>query len=160
MLEDILAESSTERMSDDQIREFLLERGVGVLALVDADVPYVLPMSFGYDGGETLYFLFLLFGDETRKETLGDRAERASFTTYSVESKFEWRSVILVGELRAVPDSEWETLSEAMENAWHPNLFSSATPQRGIEGYRFEVDEWTGIWNRSSPRDSSVTHTF
>jgi nitroimidazol reductase NimA-like FMN-containing flavoprotein (pyridoxamine 5'-phosphate oxidase superfamily) len=160
MLEDVLAESSTDLMSDDQIREFLLEQGVGVLALAGAGVPYVLPMSFGYDGGRTLYFRFLLFGDETRKETLSDRAGRASFTTYSVESKFEWRSVILTGELRAVPDSERDALREATENAWHPNLFSSATPKRGIEGYRLDVDEWTGIWNRSSPRDSSVTHTF
>lgn len=160
MLEDIIAESSTGRMDDDQIRELLVEEGVGVLGLVDGNFPYLVPMSFGYDGDEALYFIFLLFGTETRKETLSERPGTAGFVVYSVESKFEWRSVSITGEVSPVPSDEWGQLQDAMENAWHPNLFSSASPTRGVKGYRLEIDEWTGIWNRSSPRSSSVTHTF
>jgi len=160
MLDDIIEESSTDRMNDQQIRDFLLEQGVGVLGLSDEDLPYLIPMSFGYDGESTLYFLFLLFGAETRKETLSDQSERATFAVYSVESAFEWRSVTLSGEITAVPDDGWESLQTSMENAWHPNLFSSATPQRGVQGYQLSIEEWTGIWNRSSPRSSSVSHTF
>ncbi|MFC7131890.1 MULTISPECIES: pyridoxamine 5'-phosphate oxidase family protein [Salinibaculum] len=160
MLEDIIEESNTARMSDAQIREYLLAQGVGVLGLPDAEFPYLIPMSFGYDGESTLYFLFLLFGGDTQKESLSDRSARATFVVYSAESKFEWRSVILKGTIAPVPNEEFGELQEAMENAWHPDLFSSASPQRGVQGYKLEIEESNGIWNRSSPRSSDVSHTF
>lgn len=144
---DEITESTPDLMDDDRIRAFLADQGVGVLALADGDVPYVVPMSFGFDGGETLYFVFLLFGEESRKETLAERAGRASFLVYDAESAHEWRSVRLTGRLSEVVegDAEWSKLRDAMENAWHPDLFSGANPMRGIAGYRFEVEDWTGI---------------
>jgi hypothetical protein len=57
----------------------------------------------------------------------------------------DWRSVSLVGEIEAVEDDCWDELQTAMENAWHPNLFSSASPMRGVRGYRFRIANWTGI---------------
>lgn len=40
-----LSESSTARMSDEEIRELLTEQGVGVLGLSDEGLPYLIPMS-------------------------------------------------------------------------------------------------------------------
>lgn len=140
-----IGESGTDRMTDGEIDAFLTERGVGVLGLPSAAAPYLLPMSFGYDGERTIYFVFLLFGTESRKQTLGDRAERASFLVYDAESIHEWRSVALEGRIAPVPEDDWDRLRAAMENAWHPSLFSSANPTRGVEGYRFRIDEQTGI---------------
>ncbi len=134
-------------MTDDQIRAFLMEQGVGILGLADEAVPYLVPMSFGYDGNSTLYFVFLLFGTESRKEQLSERSRQARFLVYSAESAHEWRSASLVGRIDAVPDDEWESLQDAMGNAWHPDVFSAANPMRGVEGYRFRIDEWTGIQN-------------
>jgi hypothetical protein len=142
--EDVL-ESSAASMTDEEIREFLTEQGVGVLALSTDGVPYVVPMSFGFDGDSTLYFLFLLFGTESRKQTLSDRTERARFLVYRARSMHDWRSVSLVGHIEQVPEDDWDPLQVAMENAWHPNLFSSASPMRGVEGYQFRVDDWNGI---------------
>lgn len=132
-------------MSEDQIQEFLTEQGVGILTLPDGEIPYAVPMSFGYDGDSTLYFLFLLFGTESRKETLSDRAQGARFVVYAAQSMDDWQSVSLTGQISAVPEDEWDELQSAMQNAWHPDLFSSASPMRGIQGYQLQIEEWTGI---------------
>ncbi|MFB6096112.1 MAG: pyridoxamine 5'-phosphate oxidase family protein [Haloferacaceae archaeon] len=146
---DEISESTPEAMTDEQIRTLLTEEGVGVLGLSTEDAPYMVPMSFGYDGDATLFFVFLLFGTESRKEILADRADRASFLVFDAESAHEWRSVSLTGSIRAVEDGEWPDVREAMENAWHPDLFSGASPMRGVEGYRFEIEEWTSIAHTS-----------
>ncbi|MFC5136335.1 MULTISPECIES: pyridoxamine 5'-phosphate oxidase family protein [Haloferacaceae] len=145
MSTDELLESSAAAMTDDRIREFLTEQGVGTLALPDDDAPYLVPMSFGYDGASALYFTFLLFGPESRKETLSERASGARFLVYEARSPHEWRSVNLRGRIEAIEEDDWADLREAMANAWHPDLFSSAEPMRGVRGYRFRIDEWTGI---------------
>lgn len=145
MSTDELLESSADSMTDEQIQEFLTEQGVGILALPGEDIPYVVPMSFGYDGNSALYFIFLLFGTDSRKETLSDRAQRARFLVYRAQSMYDWQSVSLVGQISAVAEDEWDELQSAMQNAWHPNLFSSASPMRGIKGYQFQIDGWTGI---------------
>lgn len=142
---DAIAESDAAAMTDDEMETLLEEAGVGVLALSTDDLPYVLPMSFGYDGAATLYFVYLLFGTESRKETLTDRAGRARFVTFRAESMHEWRSVSLTGDVTAIDEGEWEALTETMDNAWHSDLFGSARPMRGVEGYRLDAEEWNGI---------------
>jgi len=141
-------ESSADSISDDQIREFLIEQGVGILVLPDEEIPYAVPMSFGYDGDSALYFLFLLFGAESHKETLTDGAQGARFVVYSAQSMSDWQSVSLTGPISAVPEDEWDELQAAMQNAWHPDLFSSASPMRGVQGYRLQIEEWTGVQHR------------
>lgn len=148
MSADEILESDAERMTDERIREFLREEGSGVLGLPTADAPYLVPMSFGYDGGSRLYFVFLLFGTESTKADLSDASTAASFLVHRADSIHEWRSVQLRGRVEEVDDDEWPALRDAMENAWHPDLFSSASPMRGIAGYRFEITDWTGIEHR------------
>ena len=132
-------------MTDEELRTFLTEQGVGILGLVDESVPYLVPMSFGFNGEETLYFVFLLFGSESRKEQLCDQHRRGRFLVYSADSFHDWQSVSLEGTIETVADEEWDALQDAMENAWHPDIFSAASPMRGIEGYQFRIDEWTAI---------------
>lgn len=145
-----LRESGADSMGDGQITEFLTEQGIGILVLPDEEVPYAVPMSFGYDGGSVLYFLFLLFGTESRKETLSDRARGARFVVYRARSTYDWQNVSLTGQISAVPEDAWDDLQSAMQNAWHPDLFSSASPMRGVQGYRLEIEEWTGIRHGTS----------
>lgn len=143
---DAIVESSAASMSEDEMQALLTQEGVGTLALPTDDLPYVIPMSFGYDGESTLYFVFLLFGTDSRKEVLSDRSQRGRFLVYRAESVSEWQSVSLTGRITSVDDDgEWDALRDAMENAWHPNIFSAAAPMRGVEGYRFQIEEWTGI---------------
>jgi nitroimidazol reductase NimA-like FMN-containing flavoprotein (pyridoxamine 5'-phosphate oxidase superfamily) len=106
-----------ERMSEDAIRGFLEAQGMGVLALPADPVPYLLPLSFGYDGDSTLYFTYLV-GPESQKEQLSAETDRARFLTYNAESAFMWRSVVLTGNLSELPQSEWDDHSAAiLDNA-------------------------------------------
>lgn len=132
-------------MEKAEIQTHLLEQGVGVLALPATDAPYLVPMSFGYDGDKRLYFTYLLLGTESEKENLSEDAVTARFLVYSAASMFDWWSILLTGAIEQVPDEDWDELREAMKNAWHPDLFASATPMRGIAGYRFNITEQTGI---------------
>lgn len=43
-------------MDDEAIDEFLTEQGVGVLSMSTDGTPYGIPLSFGYDGDDRLYF--------------------------------------------------------------------------------------------------------
>ena len=138
-------DAPVEQMSETEIERLLREQGVGVLVLPTDDLPYVLPLSFGYDGDNCLYFLYLLFGEESRKENLSDSVERARFLVYSAVSMDEWRSVVLTGTITDVQEEEWDRLQAAMENAWHPNLFSGATPMRGVKGYQLSITEHTSL---------------
>lgn len=144
-----ITQSGAEQMDETEIDQFLREQGVGVLVLPSRDVPYALPISFGYDGNSRLYFVYLLFGVESKKEELSDRAERARFLVYSATSMHEWRSVLLTGTIREVSDEEWDDLQTAMDNAWHPDLFAAATPMRGIKGYRFSITAQSSIKHSS-----------
>jgi len=144
--------STPEPMSDLRIREFLTDRGVGVLGLADGGTPYLIPMSSGYDGGDALSFPYLLFGPESRKQELSDRAEKARFLVYHARSVHSWRSVSIVGSVDPVAGDERDSLRGAMENAWHPDLFTAASLMRGVAGYRLAIDDWTGL-HRTSGTD-------
>lgn len=140
-----LTESGMTSMDDEKIRAFLTDRGVGILALEGDDVPYQVPLSFGFDGESSLYFVYLLFGTESRKETLSAEHRRGHFLVFDATSIHEWQSLSATGTLTEIDDDEWPTLQETMENAWHSDLFASADPMRGVTGYRFDVDEWSGV---------------
>lgn len=140
-----ITESGMNSMEDDRIRSFLTEQGVGILGLQDDGLPYLVPLSFGFDGESTLYFVFLLFGTESRKETLSEDEQRGRFLVHRADSMHSWQSVSCTGSLSPVPEAEWDELLDTMENAWHSDLFSSARPMRGVQGYRFEIDDWSGI---------------
>lgn len=140
-----IRQSGAEKMTDAEIDQFLAEQGVGVIAIPTGELPYVIPLSFGYDGESRLYFTYLLFGVESKKEDMSDRADRARFLVHAAPSIYEWRSVLLTGTLAEVADEQWGQLQSAMENAWHPELFTSATPMRGIKGYEFRITDRTSI---------------
>lgn len=140
-----IREAEAAHMDRGEIDRFLREQGVGVLALAEGGLPYVLPLSFGYDGDAHLYFAYLLFGAESKKEELSNRVESARFLVYSAESITEWRSVLLTGDLEEVPESAWDEFTSAMQNAWHPNLFATATPMRGIQPYRLYITDQSSL---------------
>lgn len=124
---------------------FLAEQGVGVLSLTDGEEAYGVPVSYGYDGESTLYFVFLRLGEHSKKEAFARQTERASLTTYQAPSKHVWRSVIASGPVSEIDDDEWETLVEVVgDNAWYPSLFSEAEPMQDIAGWRLDVEDVTG----------------
>jgi hypothetical protein len=139
-----------EQMTDDEIRAFLSSQGVGVLGLAAEEGPYMLPMSFGYDGADRLYFTYVV-GEQSRKRELSDRAETARFLVYKASSRFNWQSVVLTGTLSVVPEGEWDDVDESMANAWHPDIFESAELSGGVTVYRFAIEERVGFKQTGLP---------
>lgn len=140
-------------MDREDIDAFLHERGVGVLSLADGDEAYGIPVSFGYDDEDDLYFVFIRLGEQSKKETFADRTTRASLTVYEVASKHDWTSVIASGPLREIDDDEWADLEAAIgDNAWYPSLFSESDPMRDIQGWALRIEEASGQRSRRSNR--------
>jgi nitroimidazol reductase NimA-like FMN-containing flavoprotein (pyridoxamine 5'-phosphate oxidase superfamily) len=139
-----LQEYGLEPMDDDAIREFVSSQSTGVLGLPMDGAPYLLPMSFAFDGNSSLYFTYLL-GSSSRKETLSERSDHARFLVYSVETMFNWRSVLLTGELTEVPESEWSELEDILTTAWRPELFRTVSTSADVSVYEFPIQSQSGI---------------
>ncbi|WP_440765818.1 pyridoxamine 5'-phosphate oxidase family protein [Natronorubrum sp. DTA7] len=147
---DELQEYGLEAMDGHEIRQFLSSQKIGVLGLPDADVPYLLPLSYGYDGDDRLYFTYLL-GSSSRKESASDETETASFLVYTVDTMYNWQSVLLTGALTVVPESEWDDLEETMSDVWQPNLFETASLSGDVKLYEFRIREQTGVKHQGLP---------
>lgn len=146
MATDELDDLHGERLSEDDLDSFLAGHGMGVLSLADDHDAYGIPISYGYDSElGRLFFVFLRPGAESRKEEFAEATDTASFTAYTVGSEHDWTSAIVEGTLRRVHEDEWDDLSDALErNAWHPDLFSEAEPDRGIDGWELVIEDASG----------------
>ena len=123
-------------MDASAIDDVLIEVGTGVLSMSADGVPYGVPMSFGYDGDDRLYFVFLAQSVELRKESYAERSELASFTAYDVDADGSWRSVIVSGSLDRITIDEWDAAREALAgNAYRSNQFE-----------KYEIDENPNVW--------------
>lgn len=119
-------------MTDEEIEEFLYEQGHGTLSLSDGGEVYGVPISFGYDG-EKLYMSLLEFGDASRKMAFLETTDVASLTTYVATTRFDWKSVVVRGELTDVPESEVEYMDGVLDdNAWFPTIFPPTDPMTGV----------------------------
>lgn len=141
---DELERYGVEHMADNEVEKFLSTQDVGVLGLQADDGPYLLPMSYGYDGESSLYFTFVT-GSSSRKTQLADPDEPAKYLVYNASSMFAWESVILSGSVRTVPESEWDELDELLQDVWHPDALETAGELEGVEIYEFQAEEKTGI---------------
>jgi len=147
---DELGEYGMERMDADEIAQFLATQKTGVLGLPSEDGPYLLPITYGYDGESRLFFTFVL-GASSRKETLSDRADGASFLVFRVDSPFVWESVLLSGGIGPLPESERDVALAELTDAWRPEVFEQADLSRGTRIYAFEIEARSGVKHASVP---------
>lgn len=139
-----------ERMDDAEIRDFLNSQHAGVLGLPTEGVPYMLPLSYGFDGESSLYFTYAL-GTESEKETVTEQAEGARFLVYKAESPYTWQSVTVTGPIGAVPEETWDDLEEIVSDAWRPDLLAAAELSRGVRIYELTIEERSGIKHTGLP---------
>ncbi|ELZ24495.1 flavin-nucleotide-binding protein-like protein [Haloterrigena salina JCM 13891] len=147
---DELREYGLVKMDENEIEGFLSSQKTGVLGLPAEDGPYLLPISYGYDGHDRLYFTYLL-GSNSRKQTLSEATDTARFLVYKVDTPYNWQSVLLTGHLAALPETEWDTLDEISRTAWRPAVFESATLSGDVKVYELQIDEQTGIKHEGLP---------
>ncbi len=144
MTDDEVSRVQGVEMDDTQVDRTLEELGHGTLSLSRDGEAYGVPVSFGYDG-ERVFLYLLKFGEDSKKLAFGDATETASLTAYEMESKFDWRSVIVSGSLHDVPDDDVEHMESVMEdNAWFPTIFPPTEPITGSKRIMLEVEEATG----------------
>jgi len=132
------------RMDDDDIQRTVSNQSVGVLAAPTAGAPSMRPLSYWYDGEDALYFVYVLGGD-SEKQRVADAADAAQFLVYSVETTFNWRSVLLTGTISEVSDAERDALEERIDISWRPDLFERAAESQTTAIYRFDIEEMDGI---------------
>ena len=145
-----LQEYGLTEMDGDAIRGFLASEGMGVLGLPTEEVPYLLPMSYEFDGESTLYFTFI-GGPESRKRQLIESADRAGFLVYDAKTAFSWESVMVTGGVEKVPCGEWERFAAATESPWRPEVFENAMESEAVTVYRLHGEEWTGYRHTGLP---------
>ncbi|MFB9812411.1 pyridoxamine 5'-phosphate oxidase family protein [Haloarcula sebkhae] len=132
-------------LEESIIDKVLTERGVGVLSMAAEGVPYGVPLSFGYDGEDTLYFVFLGATTKLRKESYAEQTDIASFTTFDISPDGAWRSVIVAGPLNRIKIDEWDTARESLaDNAYQSNLLSEYELQENPNVWALKVQERSG----------------
>lgn len=145
---DELGEVGLSQLGEEAIDQFLESQRIGVLALPTGETPYVVPMSYGYDGESAVYFTYVL-GAESQKERYSEQADRARFLIYSAESPFHWRSVILEGSLEFVPREEWG--DAPLDDAWRPDILERADLSGGVAVYRLRIQNRSGLGHAGLP---------
>ena len=139
-------------MDDSEIRSFVSHRNVGVLGLSGTDAPYVIPMSYDFDGEDHLYFTFIL-GDDSHKKELSTRTDRASFLVYDATSAFIWESVSMTGEINELSEEEHAEVPDSLGNAWRPDAFQDTGPTLETKLYRFRIRETVGLKGTGLPKE-------
>ncbi|WP_135536063.1 pyridoxamine 5'-phosphate oxidase family protein [Halostella pelagica] len=145
-----LAEYGMVHMDDDEIGGFLTSQSVGVLCFPAKEAPSMRPMSYWYDGEDSLYFLYVL-GSNSRKESLSRRADTVRFLVYRADSAFKWQSVLLTGSISEVVESERDAVLDAAEMKWRPELFERASESENTGLYRLQIDRQDGIKHSELP---------
>lgn len=148
---DIETELRGTWMDDHEIDQTLKEIGYGTMALTRDDEAYGVPVSFGYDGDRLFLYLFQ-FGRESKKLGYSEHTHRASLTVLDVESRTEWRSVIVTGTLREVDDDEIDYVEAVIDdNAWFPTFFPPDSPVTGVQWSELQLEGVTGRKGEKSP---------
>lgn len=133
------------RLDESAIDEVLREVGVGILSMTADGVPYGVPLSFGYDGDDRLYFVFLRSTAELRKEAYAEQSDVASFTAFDMEPDGSWRSVIVTGPLDRIDAEKWNAAREAMAgNAYQSGLLEEYELQENPNVWALEAQERSG----------------
>lgn len=98
-----MSEDSPVEMDPDEVDEFLGAGGTGVLSLSeDGAAPHSVPVSYGYDPAERVFYFRLAVGPDSEKGDVTDRP--GTFVSYRDEDG--WESVVARGRLMAVEEAE------------------------------------------------------
>jgi nitroimidazol reductase NimA-like FMN-containing flavoprotein (pyridoxamine 5'-phosphate oxidase superfamily) len=90
-------------MSKKRMEEILTSAKVGRLAMAKGDIPYVVPLSFGYANGK----IYLHFAKKGKKLDFISKNPRVCFVVDKYfEDAHRWESVIAHGKIRVFDDVE------------------------------------------------------
>jgi nitroimidazol reductase NimA-like FMN-containing flavoprotein (pyridoxamine 5'-phosphate oxidase superfamily) len=82
-------------MSEGALDWVLTDQRVCVLPLSADGEPYGVPLSFGYDAPDRLYFLFVGHSETGRKVRFAEVTSEASFLIFDVRADGGWQSAVV-----------------------------------------------------------------
>lgn len=91
---------SSRGLEDHEIEAFLQEHSWGVLGTSTGDVPYAVPVIYGYDGED--FYVIMVKGKKTA--TLEENPNVSLSVVDVQEPGMVWRSVIIAGRVEWVTD--------------------------------------------------------
>lgn len=139
-----LSQYGVDRLDEADVRGFLAAQDVGVLGLPTEDIPYLVPLSYAFDGGEYLYFKYIV-GESSQKTLLTEETTAASFLVFDAPAERQWTSVALDGTLNRVENHEVEALASAVGDTWTPAGLRAAKEDEDTRMYRFWIQHERGI---------------
>ncbi|MFD1684580.1 pyridoxamine 5'-phosphate oxidase family protein [Halobellus litoreus] len=143
-------------MSDADVAEFLTRQGHGVLSF-GGEVPYGLPVSFGYDVLENRCIFQLVFHEGSEKQARLDDSPYVSLVSYEWNGPGDWRSVVITGTLAPIEDTAPAALDASEVFAEYASVaglsvFDRPSNELNPEWYELTIDELNG---RHSPTSDS-----
>lgn len=142
-----MEEPRSVSMDSDECDSLLGVGGTGVLSFARSgseDPPHSVPVSYGYDDSERVFYFRLAVGSDSEKDEVIDRP-----VTFVVYGQFddEWRSVVAKGRLEETTEESVATESlEGLEHVHIPLVDIFGRPPRDVpfEFYRLVPEEITG----------------
>jgi nitroimidazol reductase NimA-like FMN-containing flavoprotein (pyridoxamine 5'-phosphate oxidase superfamily) len=127
-------------LSDEQIDQVLRSEVVGRIGCHDAGRPYVVPITYAYDG-------IAIYGHSTEGQKL--HMMRANpyvcFEVEQVDDLANWRSVIAWGEFEQLNGDEEQRALQLLVNRLMPLLTSAtAHPGAGVHAAEGHAHDTTG----------------
>ncbi|ARS89496.1 pyridoxamine 5'-phosphate oxidase family protein [Natrarchaeobaculum aegyptiacum] len=92
-------------MTGAEIDDFLARHETGVLSLAEADEPYAIPISYGYDDAERVFYMRLVSTPESEKRRFLASSPTARLVVYD-EDGSTYQSVVASGTLEDIPPAE------------------------------------------------------
>ncbi|WP_339104742.1 pyridoxamine 5'-phosphate oxidase family protein [Haloterrigena salinisoli] len=133
-------------MADAEIDDFLGQHETGVLSLARTDDPYAIPISYGYDDAERVFYMRLVSTPESEKREFLESSPAARLVVYD-EQDSTYRSVIATGNLEDIPPAELTPDQIAQYGEAKRPLFeiwAQGKEDLDIELYRLDPDSLDG----------------
>ncbi len=107
-------------LNTNQINNLLSSQAIGRLACCDERFPYIVPMTYTYDGKH-------IFGqtNEGKKLDILRKNPNIAFQVDSYLDLFNWQSVIIYGQFEEIVENENEYAKEILEKRLMPLMTSS-----------------------------------
>lgn len=136
-----------EVLAADERDRLLDAGGVGVLSLsTESDEPpHAVPVSYGYDAVESVFYFRLAVGPESSKGPIEDRP--VSFVTHGTDEDAHW-SVVARGRLVRTDEGSVSTESlEGLERVDIPlyDAFDAPIDEVTFAFARLDPDQFTGL---------------
>lgn len=145
-------------MGPSEIDEFVSNRETGVLTLARDDEPYSIPISYGYDASEGIFYMRLVSTPESEKREFLDSSPEIRLVIYdSADDEPLYWSVVAKGLLEELDPTELSVEHiEQYGDTKRPlfEIWGKGRDELDIKLYQFEPED---IQGRRTEIDRSET---